>query len=252
MTSIILDDGGHTRECDRVVTISRASLTTWNDPRIEPLLNRSVVRRGKPSPSPGCAGGPTRTRSRIPSRSWRGPTLSRGSGTGSGLRPWLPRGSPQIGGFTISGAHVRCTPHRPRGAPKGLQIHLGHSTIQVTMDRYGDLFPDEMDRLAEGLDTVLSSGNGQRGTRSTQIHGRSPAQSAAERGRRGRLIAASRCQRLGDLPDWAQLSSRARKSGRRMTARSSQVSYRRLEAPDASYTCTMRRDARPPGFRALL
>lgn len=118
MTSIILDDGGHTRECDRVVTISRASLTTWNDPRIEPLLNRSVVRRGKPSPSPGCAGGPTRTRSRIPSRSWRGPTLSRGSGTGSGLRPWLPRG-PRRSADSRSPAHVRCTPHRPRGAPKG-------------------------------------------------------------------------------------------------------------------------------------
>lgn len=30
--------------------------------------------------------------------------------------------------------------------------HLGHSSITVTMDRYGDLFPDEKDRLAKGLD----------------------------------------------------------------------------------------------------
>jgi integrase len=38
--------------------------------------------------------------------------------------------------------------------PKAIQTHLGHSTIQVTMDRYGHLFPDEMDRLADGLDTA--------------------------------------------------------------------------------------------------
>jgi integrase len=38
--------------------------------------------------------------------------------------------------------------------PKAIQTHLGHSTIQVTMDRYGHLFPDEMDRLAEGLDMI--------------------------------------------------------------------------------------------------
>jgi integrase len=38
--------------------------------------------------------------------------------------------------------------------PKAIQTHLGHSTIQVTMDRYGHLFPDEMDRLAEGLDAA--------------------------------------------------------------------------------------------------
>ena len=36
--------------------------------------------------------------------------------------------------------------------PKAIQIHLGHSSIQVTMDRYGHLFPNEWDRLAEGLD----------------------------------------------------------------------------------------------------
>jgi integrase len=38
--------------------------------------------------------------------------------------------------------------------PKAIQVHLGHSTIQVTMDRYGHLFPEEIDRLAEGLDMV--------------------------------------------------------------------------------------------------
>jgi integrase len=36
--------------------------------------------------------------------------------------------------------------------PKAIQVHFGHSSIQVTMDRYGHLFPSEWDRLAEGLD----------------------------------------------------------------------------------------------------
>jgi len=38
--------------------------------------------------------------------------------------------------------------------PKAIQAHLGHSSIVVTMDRYGHLFPDEMDRLAQQLDAV--------------------------------------------------------------------------------------------------
>ncbi|MGH2659347.1 MAG: tyrosine-type recombinase/integrase, partial [Actinomycetota bacterium] len=42
-----------------------------------------------------------------------------------------------------------------RGAhPKAIQAHLGHSSIQVTLDIYGHLFPDEMDRLAEQLDAA--------------------------------------------------------------------------------------------------
>jgi integrase len=36
--------------------------------------------------------------------------------------------------------------------PKAIQVHLGHSSIQVTMDRYGHLFPSEWDRIAESLD----------------------------------------------------------------------------------------------------
>jgi hypothetical protein len=39
---------------------------------------------------------------------------------------------------------------RPRKPP----TILGHSTIAVTMDRYGHLFPDELDRLADGLDVA--------------------------------------------------------------------------------------------------
>jgi hypothetical protein len=33
-----------------------------------------------------------------------------------------------------------------------MQSHLGHSSITVTLDRYGHLFPDDMDRLADGLE----------------------------------------------------------------------------------------------------
>jgi integrase len=39
--------------------------------------------------------------------------------------------------------------------PKAIQQHLGHSTISVTLDRYGHLFPDEQDRVADALDTVM-------------------------------------------------------------------------------------------------
>src|SRR6266496_1559577 len=41
--------------------------------------------------------------------------------------------------------------------PKAIQVHLGHSSIQVTMDRYGHLFPDEWDRLAASLDETHRS-----------------------------------------------------------------------------------------------
>ena len=42
-----------------------------------------------------------------------------------------------------------------RGAhPKAIQRHLGHSSIQVTLDRYGHLFPDEQDALADGLEAA--------------------------------------------------------------------------------------------------
>ena len=40
--------------------------------------------------------------------------------------------------------------------PKAIQVHLGHSSISVTMDRYGHLFPSDMDALAADLDAVRS------------------------------------------------------------------------------------------------
>jgi integrase len=38
--------------------------------------------------------------------------------------------------------------------PKAIQAHLGHSSIQVTMDRYGHLFPDALEQLADRLDAA--------------------------------------------------------------------------------------------------
>lgn len=39
--------------------------------------------------------------------------------------------------------------------PKAISSWLGHSSIAVTMDRYGHLFPEHADELVAGLDTVL-------------------------------------------------------------------------------------------------
>jgi integrase len=38
-----------------------------------------------------------------------------------------------------------------------IQAHLGHSSIQVTMDRYGHLFPDALEKLAERLDAARAA-----------------------------------------------------------------------------------------------
>jgi len=39
-----------------------------------------------------------------------------------------------------------------------VQVHLGHSSIQVTMDRYGQLFPDALEHLADRLDAARTEG----------------------------------------------------------------------------------------------
>lgn len=41
--------------------------------------------------------------------------------------------------------------------PKAIQAHLGHSTITVTMDLYGHLFPDDAARLADALEAAYRS-----------------------------------------------------------------------------------------------
>jgi hypothetical protein len=39
--------------------------------------------------------------------------------------------------------------------PKQIQMHLGHSSITVTIDRYGHLFPDHMEGLLKGLEETF-------------------------------------------------------------------------------------------------
>jgi integrase len=41
--------------------------------------------------------------------------------------------------------------------PKAIQAHLGHRSIQVTMDRYGHLFPDALEQLADRLDAARAA-----------------------------------------------------------------------------------------------
>lgn len=36
--------------------------------------------------------------------------------------------------------------------PKAIQTRLGHSSIAVTMDRYGHLFPSDREAMADRLD----------------------------------------------------------------------------------------------------
>jgi integrase len=44
--------------------------------------------------------------------------------------------------------------------PLAVSRYLGHSSIQITMDRYGHLFPDEQDRLADALDRAYAAVTG--------------------------------------------------------------------------------------------
>lgn len=63
---------------------------------------------------------------------------------------------PELEGFRFHDLRHTCAAlliHRKAG-PKAIQHHLGHSTIAVTFDRYGHLFPDELDRLANELDAT--------------------------------------------------------------------------------------------------
>jgi hypothetical protein len=39
---------------------------------------------------------------------------------------------------------------------KAVQAQLGHASAVVTLDRYGHLFPDELERLAERLEAVYT------------------------------------------------------------------------------------------------
>jgi hypothetical protein len=42
--------------------------------------------------------------------------------------------------------------------PKLISARLGHSSIQITLDRYSHLFPSVEEALAEALDAIYSAG----------------------------------------------------------------------------------------------
>jgi integrase len=44
--------------------------------------------------------------------------------------------------------------------PKAIQHHLGHASVQITMDRYGHQLPDQFDDLAARLDDVYADAAG--------------------------------------------------------------------------------------------
>jgi integrase len=51
--------------------------------------------------------------------------------------------------------------------PKEIQEQMGHSTIRITFDRYGHLFPSLHERLRDGLDEVFESARRARASGST-------------------------------------------------------------------------------------
>jgi integrase len=47
-------------------------------------------------------------------------------------------------------------PIRAGASVKAVQAQLGHASATMTLDRYGHLWPDELDALADALDVVAS------------------------------------------------------------------------------------------------
>lgn len=59
--------------------------------------------------------------------------------------------------------------------PKAIQSHLGHRSITTTLDRYGHLFEDEHDRLAERIDAAYAEVLGEAESREAKRHLRAEA-----------------------------------------------------------------------------
>ena len=90
---------------------------------------RPVTRCGAATSTPGCGG---------PRRSQPGSTRRRA--------------------FTICGTAMwRCS-SRPGAPVKAIQHRLGHSSIVMTMDRYGHLLAEVDEDLIAGLEAQLSGG----------------------------------------------------------------------------------------------
>jgi integrase len=46
--------------------------------------------------------------------------------------------------------------------PKAIQARMGHSSISVTLDRYGHLFPELDESIASAFDARLAAGHNSR------------------------------------------------------------------------------------------
>ena len=78
----------------------------------------------------------------------------------SAADPGVARESARIGSRPPQcGAHWRTTGARRDGATESWRrrARLGHSSITITLDRYGHLFPSVEEALAEKLDAAFNS-----------------------------------------------------------------------------------------------
>jgi integrase len=76
-------------------------------------------------------------------------------------RVWYPaiRGTEQQGVKIHEPRHTSASILINQGLhPKIVQQHLGHSSIVVTMDRYGHLYPSDTERVEDALDAAFESG----------------------------------------------------------------------------------------------
>ncbi len=76
-------------------------------------------------------------------------------------RIWLPA----LEGTNLEGVRIHDLRHTAASIlinqglhPKIVQQHLGHSSIVVTMDRYGHLYPSDTERVQDALDAAFETG----------------------------------------------------------------------------------------------
>jgi hypothetical protein len=67
--------------------------------------------------------------------------------------------------------------------PKAIQRRMGYSTINITLDRYGHLFPELDERLADGIGAALEDAQVSSGVRSAGSPDQEPVLRRAARGR---------------------------------------------------------------------
>jgi integrase len=48
----------------------------------------------------------------------------------------------------------------PGDSPKSIQAHLGHSSITVTLDTCGHLYPEEREKIAAGMESAYCAAKG--------------------------------------------------------------------------------------------